>query len=168
MGRQSGLFAPDVLRLPCAILTVGMLLTALAYLWPQASIMSGSPLGDAASAVYAVLTQSHFGLAWLVGFTGALLAALSCLHRGRGLWLFAAGLVLWAAGKAAASHAADGGDFSRREAVHVAHLLATTFWAGSVIVAATLRRACPRASGGSSEQCAEFCSCFPISRRPHL
>ena len=158
MGKHSELFALDLLRLPCAAFTLGLVLTALANLWLQASIMSGEPLGEAAPAVYAVLTKSHFGLAWSVGFTGALLTALSCLHRGRQQVLFFAGIVLMAAGKAAASHAADAGDFSWREAVHVAHLLATAFWAGSVMVAAILLRGCAHASGSSPEQCAEFCS----------
>jgi copper resistance protein D len=158
MGQRSGLFEPDLLRVWRAVLTGVLVLTALAYLWLQAAVMSGSSLGEAAPAVSAVLTQSHFGLAWSVGFAGALLAALSCLPKGRSSVFFAAGLVLWVAGKAAASHAADAGDFSWREAVHVVHLFATALWAGSVIAAAVLLRGCQSVASGTPERRTAFCS----------
>jgi copper resistance protein D len=158
MGQRSGLFEAGLLRVGRAVLTGVLVLTALVYLWLQAAVMSGSPLGEAAPAVSAVLTQSHFGLAWSVGFAGALLAALSCLSRGRSSALFAAGLVLWVAGKAAASHAADAGDFSWREAVHAVHLFATALWAGSVIVAAVLLRGLKAVASSTPERRAAFCS----------
>jgi copper resistance protein D len=136
MGRRSGAFGADALRAVRTVSSAVLACTALAYLWLQAAIMSGSPLAEAGSAITAVLAESHFGKAWSAGFAGALLAALSGLRRERGTALFAVGLVLWVAGKAAASHAADSGDFSAREVIHVVHLFATALWAGSVIVAA--------------------------------
>ena len=158
MGMRSGLPGEGRLRAwrtaSCAVLACA----ALAYLWLQAAIMSGSPLGEAASAVSAVLTESHFGKAWSIGFAGALLAALSGLRKERGSALFAVGLVLWVAGKAAASHAADSGDFSWREAIHVVHLFATALWAGSVIVAAVLLGGFVRMADSSPRQRAAFCS----------
>ncbi len=158
MGKRSGMGAPATLRGWQAGLAIALAVTALAYLWLQAAVMSGSPLADAGPAATAVLTESHYGVAWSIGFIGALLAALSRLFDRRGLPLFAAGLVAWAAGKAAASHAADAGDFSAREAVHVVHLCATALWAGSVIVAAVvLRRPAPTDCGGV-EQRAAFCT----------
>lgn len=109
------------------------------YLWLQAAVMSGASFTDAGPAVTAVLTQSHFGIAWTTGFTGVMLAALAGTRDSRpGWWLVAAGAVVYAAGKAAASHAADAGDFTPREAIHVMHLCATALWAGSVIVAARM------------------------------
>ncbi|MFC5431380.1 CopD family protein [Paraburkholderia denitrificans] len=140
MGKRSGLPEHTALRVWGAVLAAALAISALMYLWLQAAVMSGSPLTDAGQAVGSVLTASHFGLAWSVGFAGALAAASSGLLRQRGFLLSAAGLVAWAAGKAAASHAADAGDFSVREAIHVVHLLATALWAGSVIVAAILLR----------------------------
>jgi putative copper resistance protein D len=140
MGKRSGMGAPAALRTWQTGLSIVLALTALAYLWLQAAVMSGSPLADAGAAVNSVLTQSHFGVAWSVGFVGALLATPSGLSGRWGLPLFIAGLVAWAAGKAAATHAADEGDFSVREAIHIVHLCATAIWAGSVIVAAIVLR----------------------------
>lgn len=156
MGKRSGMGAPAALRGWQAGLAIALALTALAYLWLQAAMMSGSSLAGAGPAVFAVLTQSHYGVAWSVGFIGALLATLSRLPDRRGLPLFAAGLVAWAAGKAAASHAADAGDFSAREAIHVVHLCATALWAGSVIVAAVVLR-CSTTAHAKTERRAAFC-----------
>jgi copper resistance protein D len=156
MAKKSGVGAPDELRGWQAGLAIALALAALAYLWLQAAVMSGSPLAEAGPAVTAVLTQSHYGIAWSVGFVGALLAALSGLAHRRGLPLYAVGLVAWAAGKAAASHAADSGDFSAREAIHVVHLCATALWAGSVLVAAALLRWRAQTSHATPEQSAAF------------
>ena len=107
------------------------------YLWLEAAVMSGSPFSAAGSALSAVLTQSHFGIAWSVGFAGVVLACLGGTRRSRTAWcLAAAGMLVYSAGKASASHAADAGDLTLREAVHVVHLCATALWAGSVMVAA--------------------------------
>jgi putative copper resistance protein D len=43
-------------------------LTCVLYLWLEAAVMSGSPFSEAGAALSAVLTQSHFGIAWSVGF----------------------------------------------------------------------------------------------------
>ena len=112
-------------------------LTCGLYLWLEAAVMSGSPFSAAGPALGAVLTQSHFGIAWSVGFAGVVFACLGGTRHSRTAWcLAAAGMLVYSAGKAAASHAADAGDFTPREAVHVVHLCATALWAGSVIVAA--------------------------------
>lgn len=158
MGRRSGWLGEGKLRAWCTVSSAVLACSALAYLWLQAAVMSGSPLVQAGSAITAVLTESHFGKAWSVGFAGALLAALSGLRRERGGALFAVGLLLWVAGKAAASHAADSGDFSPREAIHVVHLFATALWAGSVIVAAGLLGGLVRPANDSPRRRAAFCS----------
>ncbi|MGF6660073.1 putative copper resistance protein D [Paraburkholderia atlantica] len=156
MGKRSGMGAPATLRGWQAGLAIALALSALAYLWLQAAVMSGSPIAESSPAVIAVLTESHYGVAWSVGFIGALLATLSRLSHRRGLPLFAAGLVAWAAGKAAASHAADAGDFSAREAIHVVHLCAMALWSGSVIVSAAVLRRSPTAHVAAEESTA-FC-----------
>ncbi|QBR02174.1 CopD family protein [Paraburkholderia pallida] len=158
MGKRSGIAASAALRSGQAGLAIVLTLTALAYLWLQAAVMSGSPLAGAGPAVTAVLTQSHYGVAWSVGFIGAVLAVLSRLSDRRGLPLFAAGLIAWVAGKAAASHAADAGDFSARELIHVVHLCATALWAGSVIVAGLLARRLWRVASATAVQRAAFCA----------
>ncbi|WP_233864366.1 copper resistance D family protein [Paraburkholderia adhaesiva] len=141
-----------------AVLTTALSIAAFAYLWLQAAVMSGSALPAAGAALGAVLTESHFGLAWSVGFFGALVAALSCYFGRRGFPLFVIGMLAYAAGKAAFSHAADSGDFSLREAIHVVHLVATGLWAGSVIVAAILLYRLSREAGSSPGPKAAFCS----------
>lgn len=158
LGARSGLPGQDKTRVWRTVASVALALAALAYLWLQAAIMSGSPLGEAGSAIAPVLSQSHFGKAWSIGLAGALLAALSGFQKERGAALFAAGGVLWVAGKAAASHAADSGDFSWREAIHVVHLSATSLWAGIVIVAAILLRRLEREPGRPPGQRAAFCA----------
>lgn len=158
MGERDGLFASATLRRGRAMCTTVLALTALAYLWLQAAVMSGSTLTEAGQAVVPVLTQSHYGIAWSLGFAGALLAALSSAIGRRGLPVFAAGLVMWAAGKAAASHAADAGDFSWREIIHLVHLCATALWAGSVIAAVFLLRGLSHGQRALPEQRAAFCS----------
>ncbi|WP_156966196.1 CopD family protein [Paraburkholderia bannensis] len=154
LGKRCGVGVPATLRGWQAGVTIGLALMALAYLWLQAAVMSGTPLAEAGSAVAAVLTQSHYGVAWSIGFVGALLATLSGFSGRRGLPLFVIGLVVWAAGKAAASHAADAGDFSAREVIHVVHLCATALWAGSVIVAAVLVRRLPSTYATAEKQVA--------------
>jgi putative copper resistance protein D len=100
-------------------------------------VMGGTPFSEAGPVVSAVLTQSHFGIAWSVGCAGAVLACFGGARRGRTAgWVATAGMIVYVAGKAAASHAADAGDFTLREGIHVLHLSATALWAGSVIVAA--------------------------------
>jgi putative copper export protein len=123
MGERSGMLEQATLRLWRAFLTTTQSIAALAYLWLQAAVMSGSALPAAGAAVGAVLTESHFGLAWSVGFLGALVAASSCYFGRRGFPLFVVGLLAYAAGKAASSHAADSCDFSLRETIHVVHLV---------------------------------------------
>ncbi|PLZ02207.1 hypothetical protein CY652_12645 [Burkholderia sp. WAC0059] len=135
------------------------------YLWLQAAVMSGSPLAEAGSAVTAVLTESHFGLAWSVGCAGAAVMALGGFFSagragrpgGSGATVTALGALVYAAGRAAESHAADTGDFTLREAVHVVHLGSTALWAGSVIVSAVLLRRRETALSGGPQRAA-FCS----------
>ncbi len=125
---------------------LALVLACVLYLWLQAAVMSGSSFTQAGAALIPVLTESHYGSAWIVGCLGAIwlvLATLALGARGGKLaWLAAAaGALVYVAGKAAASHAADDGDFNLREAVHVLHLCATSVWAGSVIIAiGVLRR----------------------------
>jgi putative copper resistance protein D len=132
------------------------------YLWLQAAVMSGSPFAQAGSSVVAVLTQSHFGMAWTLGFAGVLIALLGSMLRGGAARLSgvvaAVGVVVYAAGKAAASHAADAGDFSLPEIVHVVHLCLTALWAGSVIVATLVLRRLRKDSSSVAEQHAAFCA----------
>lgn len=122
-------------------------------LWLQSASMTGTPVLEVSSQLRLVLTESHYGAVWLLGYGAALvLLATLITHtlRGRalpraelapalspGLWSLASLCVaLLALAKAAASHAADAGDFSLPEAIHWLHLCATAAWAGLVLVSA--------------------------------
>lgn len=117
------------------------------YLPLQAGAMSGSTLADALPAIPLVIAHSHFGLMWLIGLAAGIAALLATIaprpaHR-RAVWttVLWAALVVIAFAHAASTHAADAGDFSVAELVHMVHLLATAGWAGVVITAAwPLRR----------------------------
>lgn len=138
-----------------AVLAIACLL----YLWLEAAVMGGTSFHEASPAVSAVLTQSHFGLAWLAGFAGVVLACLGGTSDNRpARRLAAVGMFAYVAGKAAASHAADAGDFTLREAVHVVHLGATALWAGSVIVAAAVLRRWDDTRFATAEQRLAFCT----------
>jgi putative copper resistance protein D len=153
---------PRVANLPGRVRlgSLGVLIFACClYLWLEAAVMSGSTFSATAPAVGVVLTQSHFGIAWLVGFAGLVLACLGGQRDNRAAWwLAAAGMLTYAAGKAATSHAADAGDFTLRELVHVVHLSATALWAGSVIVAAPLVCRWHDAAANTAPQREAFCT----------
>jgi putative copper resistance protein D len=136
----------------------GLALACALNLWLQAALMSGAPPGDAGPALVTVLTQSHFGIAWAVGFSGVVIAGLARTRESRPAWLTAtAGVIVYAAGKAAASHAADAGEFTLREAVHVIHLCAMALWAGSVMVAACALHRWDDSSSAASARRVAFC-----------
>jgi putative copper resistance protein D len=158
LGRQRQV---SLAKLGCWRLGVlcGLALACGLYLWLQAAVMSGAPPGGAGPALVTVLTQSHFGIAWAVGFSGVVIAGLAGTRESRPAWLTAtAGVIVYASGKAAASHAADAGDFTLREAVHVIHLCATALWAGSVIVAACALHRWDDSSSAASARRVAFCT----------
>ncbi|MGA7779979.1 MAG: CopD family protein [Paraburkholderia sp.] len=136
-----------------------LVLACCVYLQLEAAVMSGSTFVAAGSVVGAVLTQSHFGVAWSIGCGGAVVACLGGHRDSRtAWWLAAAGMLAYVAGKAAASHAADAGDFTLREAVHVVHLCATALWAGSVIIATPTLRRWSDAASHTAEEIEGFCT----------
>ncbi|MGI4857092.1 MAG: CopD family protein [Janthinobacterium lividum] len=124
---------------PCVF--AGLALASVLYLCLQTALMSGAAPVDTLALLPVVLRQSHFGAAWVLGFAGTLVAAVSGRRPGGGAAIAATlGAFAYVAAKAASSHAADTGDFTVREAVHVVHLGATAVWAGSVIVATLMLR----------------------------
>jgi putative copper resistance protein D len=144
-------FSRVVVRRVAEIAAVFLLLGEILLLYLQTALMTGLGLGEVPEQLVLVLSETHFGLAWTIGFAAtagfgcALVAArVQGVRRGRqGLqsgsvgWVTAslcAGVLAWA--KAATSHAADGGDLSLNEWVHWVHLCATAAWTGLVIVSA--------------------------------
>ncbi|MCY0386563.1 CopD family protein [Robbsia sp. Bb-Pol-6] len=135
-------------------------IAAIIHLCLQTLLMSGGAFADAVAMLPVVLRQSHFGAAWTLGFAGTLIAAASGRRpRGAPAVFAALGALGYLVAKAAASHAADAGDGTLREAVHAVHLGATAVWAGSVMVAALVLL--PRRAGTSADAAARravFCS----------
>jgi copper resistance protein D len=136
----------------------GLTLAGGLYLWLQAAVVGGLPFGEAGPLVPALLTQSHFGVAFTISCVGALLGVMGSLRGTRRFALVAAtGIIVYAAGRAASSHAADGGDFTLAEAIHLVHLCAMALWSGSVIVAAFVLKRWDAASTRTIEQRVDFC-----------
>jgi len=119
-------------------------------LWLQSAVLTGLPLSDVSSQLLTVVTDSHYGSAWLIGYLAVLvLFAVLLTHfvRGRasadvvglppGMWLAASiSTALLALTRSAVSHAADGGDLSLAECVHCLHLCASAAWAGLILASA--------------------------------
>jgi putative copper resistance protein D len=115
------------------------LATQLLALPLQASLMSGTPLTEALSAIPLVVAHSHYGLLWAMGTVAgalALIVALRPIARTTGSAPVVVALAIAGFAHAATTHAADARDFSAAEIVHTAHLIATAGWAGVVITAA--------------------------------
>ncbi|WP_181322014.1 copper resistance D family protein [Trinickia symbiotica] len=137
-----------------AIVGVAILIVAdVANLVLEAALMSGSALRVAFALIVPVLTESHFGAAWLSGFVAlivwaGLLAVSPWFGRPAPMSVALLAAAVFAFSKAASSHAADAGDFAMPEWIHWVHLCATAAWAGLVIASGysilpTLRAASP-------------------------
>jgi len=143
-------------RVVCVALITWLAAQGL-YLPLQASAMAGVPLDEALQAIPLVITQSHFGLMWVLGVAAGLVALVATTVKLRAAGarkaaagVFAMALIIAAFAHAGTTHAADAGDFSTPELVHMVHLLATAGWAGVVVTAAwPLRRWFATTSGGA-------------------
>ncbi len=113
------------------------------YLPLQASVMSGTPPSAAWPVMPLVISQSHFGLMWVVGVAAGIVTMVMALTKtgGRTAWststaMLAAALVVMAFAHAGITHAVDAGDLSVAMLVHTVHLLSTALWAGVAVVTA--------------------------------
>jgi copper resistance protein D len=118
------------------------LLANVAVLWLEAAVMAEVPATEAAGAAYAMLTATHFGLAWAIG-TVALAAAsvAACRRTGRspGLALSAlASLCVFWYTRSMVSHAAGKGDLGLPMLADWLHLGLISLWVGEVILAGTV------------------------------
>ena len=112
--------------------------------WLVASSMSGSTqFGQALALVPTVLSATRQGGLWYANSLAlAALVAAQFLIKPRAaslaLWIAIAALGVLAATRAASSHASEEGDFSFAEISQFLHLLATSVWAGGILVSAFL------------------------------
>jgi copper resistance protein D len=127
----------DVLGRPLRVLVGTLTLGQFVRLWFVAAGMSGSSGFQAALGfVPDVLTSTRQGKLWLTGSALILILAGAVLSRLKKVapWMVPAPLLLLAAVKAASGHPADEGDFTLTESSQFVHILATSVWAGAVIV----------------------------------
>ena len=126
-------------------------LVAMGLLLPFVSAsIAEVPLFEAGEATGAMLTESHFGMAWAIGM-GALVAAASTALVPSKQWmrslavlnLIALAVALYT--RSMVSHAAADGDLSLAVVVDWIHLCLTSVWVGEVFLSAlvTLRGRVP-------------------------
>jgi putative copper resistance protein D len=117
---------------------VGALLAQIAVLWLQAAAMADVPLADAAPAIRTVLTDTRYGVAWLLGACALLVAAAAGLvarrpRRRAALTLLLLSLFLYT--RSMVSHAAATDALPALLADWL-HRLLVSVWAGGVFVTA--------------------------------
>jgi copper resistance protein D len=124
------------LRIACLV----VLVTAhLVRPWFVASSMSGATqFREALALVPTILTSTRQGGLWYANSAALTMLAAAQFFKGRGAsaaaWIEIAALCALAATKAASSHASEDGDFTLAEISQFLHLLATSVWAGAIVV----------------------------------
>ena len=106
------------------------------------ALMAEVDVAEAGEAVRAMLTESHFGLAWAVAMGALVAAALASAFPASGRWLrtvalvnlLLLGVVIYT--RSMVSHAAADGDLSLALIVDWVHLCLVAVWVGAVLVAA--------------------------------
>jgi len=133
--------ATSARKLGFAVCSVGLVAT----LWFETAIMADTALSQAGPAVGSLLTQTHFGHAWLVGAVAWLAVAfLSLGTRARlparvSLAIALAGLAVFILTRSVVSHAGGGGDWTFDVMVDGLHLTLASAWVGIVFAGARLR-----------------------------
>ncbi len=108
--------------------------------WFLAASMSGSSsFTENLALIPSILSSTHQGELWKVNIIAivALLVAVGWMRRRTHNAIYLAALIclsIIAFIKAASSHAADNGDFTRLETLQWLHILATAIWAGTIII----------------------------------
>ena len=76
----------DVRRRQVRSVAIGAALVALVanvvWLWLESAAMAEVPVTEASGATWSMLTTTHVGLAWCVGFAGLLVAATGAIRQG--------------------------------------------------------------------------------------
>jgi putative copper resistance protein D len=129
------------LRTVTGLAVAAATVAAFAVLWLEAAAMAEVPVASAASAVWSVLTATHYGLAWSIGIVAmAVVAATTAtpwrpgrLRAAVALRLLAIGVFLYS--RSIVSHAGAGGDVSWAVAADWLHLVLISLWVGEVLVA---------------------------------
>jgi len=144
------------------------LVAAVAWLWLEAAAMAEVPVTAAADATWTMITSTHAGVAYCVGFAGLLVAAAGTgFHGGRGagpIRATLAGLAVFWYTRSMVSHASSDGDFSVRLLADWVHLGLVSLWVGDVILSGgvVLRR--PSADMSTADRRARAAYVASLSR----
>ncbi len=152
-------------RLRTALLsgTGAAMLAYVAILWIEAASMAEVPLAEALPSVRAVITGTHFGLAWMIGAAALIVAGAASAAGARSqgatatsaLRIGAIGVLLYS--RSMVSHAGAAGDFTWAVAVDWVHLILISIWVGEVIVAGLITlRQLPDGTSGNRADCATY------------
>jgi putative copper resistance protein D len=146
--RWAGLGASRLRRASLAALAIAMLVN-ISVLWLEAAAMAEVPVALAGEASWSMLTATHFGTAWMIGF-GALVfstgAAALATHAERTALLVALnllGLAVFLFTRSMVSHASANGDFGVLMIADWLHLVLVCMWVGEVFISGFLMLASP-------------------------
>ena len=135
--------APRILQLLTRIIGVSLAAlaaTSLALIWWRSTTLSGEPAIKALALLPLIVTQTHVGHIWLIRAiavaSAVVLWATARPNPSRNIlwWMIFLAAAVLAFSRSASGHAADTGDFTLKEWVDWAHLMAASVWVGSVLV----------------------------------
>jgi len=140
--------------------TAVALLGAVMALWAESALMADVPLAEAGSTLTAVIGESHYGHAWVLGVLALGMIAAAAWRRGvmaspTRLGAAAAGIAFFAGFRSATSHAAAAGWLPM--VVEWSHAMLVSLWAGEVFLAAWLM---PDLDGSSPAPARHACADF--------
>lgn len=121
-------------------IAIGIAALGLLLLLVSAS-MAEVPVSQAGEATLAMLTGSHFGMAWAIGMAALTAAALLAALPARALPLSIGALAALAVAvytRSMVSHASANGDFNLTMAADWIHLCLISVWVGEVVIAGML------------------------------
>jgi putative copper resistance protein D len=136
-------FAPRILRSLTRMVgasLAALAVASLAFIGWRSTTLSGQPALNALALFPVIVAHTHVGHVWLIRAitlaVAMILWALARRNMARHVfwWLILLVMVVFAFSRSASGHAADAGDFTLKEWVDWAHLIATSVWAGSVLV----------------------------------
>jgi len=144
------------------LMLVGLTLVSVIGLFQRTVEMSGLSWEGAFSAIPLVLSETHYGMTWLVRMTAVGVLWFGWWRRRKRdsrlmtwVMMLAAACVVWSV--SASSHAADWGDFTWPEWVSWLHIMAGSMWVGGLLVFVLVIRQCLH--GQSERARAIFAAC---------
>jgi putative copper resistance protein D len=119
-------------RTAARVAAVVALVANLVTLWLESVAMAEVPVTEAGGAAWAMLTTTHWGVAWAIG-----MLALATAAAGTPRLILCALAVFWYT-RGMVSHAAGDGDFSLRLVADWVHLGLISLWVGEVAIAGVI------------------------------